>query len=325
MIGGVLYRVPKNPKNHQRGFSEVWGELLGQELNLNEDFTDTLYCDHGANFTGALNIMGGFARWFDDYKHRLDVFLAADKVYSLGRDMPEYGNMLSLRKDTAPLDEKFWKAVQQKCDSAETIHMWDIPGITKLAVGDSHTPSVSDIGSAVIKQDGQTLFSQSKRGFKWVDEQVDKFKNIELITLSFGNIDVRHHFLRNPDSWMAVYDKTLKYMERLQDRKGCKVELAVPFPVEYEGRNLPTTGYYKGNPFYGSRSERAQLVESIKNYLSYENTVLPPAEWYFMDPEQYAKEKMEQAGRTASVHLSPENYRRVDWGQPQNSLEIFFG
>ena len=36
-----------------------------------------------------------------------------------------------------------------------------------------------------------------------------------------------------------------------------------------------------------------------------------PEEWLTMDSEQYAKNNMESV---SSVHLSPESYRRKNWG-----------
>ena len=42
------------------------------------------------------------------------------------------------------------------------------------------------------------------------------------------------------------------------------------------------------------------------------NKVMYPQEWLTMDPEVFAKTKMEG---TSSVHISPEVYRRKDFGQ----------
>ena len=41
------------------------------------------------------------------------------------------------------------------------------------------------------------------------------------------------------------------------------VEYAMPWPIEFEGRKLPKTGYYKGQPFYGTRYERVMMLERI--------------------------------------------------------------
>jgi hypothetical protein len=39
--------------------------------------------------------------------------------------------------------------------------------------------------------------------------------------------------------------------------------------------------------------------------------VSPPADWYTMDGEEYAKKYMELS---SSVHIAPINYRRFNWG-----------
>jgi hypothetical protein len=86
-------------------------------------------------------------------------------------------------------------------------------------------------------------------------------------------------------------------------------------PVEYEDRKLPKTGYYKGTPFYGSRDQRLELTYRFIDRLNKRcsgRIVSPPNSWYTMDGEKYAKTFMENS---SSVHISPEYYRRKDWGQ----------
>ena len=77
--------------------------------------------------------------------------------------------------------------------------------------------------------------------------------------MSFGNIDVRHHLCRlniDPrDMWIDWF--------RFGDSLPFEVEYSTPWPIEFEGRRLPKTGYYRGEPFCGSREDRVIQLERI--------------------------------------------------------------
>ena len=103
-------------------------------------------------------------------------------------------------------------------------------------------------------------------------------------------------------------------LKRFGDSLPIPVEYAVPWPIEFEGRKLPKTGYYKGHPFAGTRYERVMMLQRIEETMDMVsmNKVMWPEEWKCMDPELYAKEKMENM---SSVHISPECYRRKQFGE----------
>jgi len=131
------------------------------------------------------------------------------------------------------------------------------------------------------------------------------------ITFCFGSIDIRHHLLRHDNVDLKAMIK-----EYIKQAKECtdNPKFAAPVPVEYEGRKLPKTGYYKGTPFYGSQSERKRITTEFIDILTEEsnnNVVKPPSFWYDMDPEKYALNFME---RNSSVHIAPPFYRRNDFG-----------
>ena len=103
-------------------------------------------------------------------------------------------------------------------------------------------------------------------------------------------------------------------LKRFGDSLPFPVEYSVPWPIEFEDRRLPKTGYYKNQPFWGTRFERTQMLERIIETMDMVsmNKVMYPQEWLTMDPEVFAKTKMEG---TSSVHISPEVYRRKDFGE----------
>jgi hypothetical protein len=136
------------------------------------------------------------------------------------------------------------------------------------------------------------------------------------ITFSYGSIDIRHHILRHKD--FNLEDMLVEYVKQgraIESEYECDVWYSIPVPIEYEERRLPKTGYFKGTPFFGSRQDRLMLtyqwMERL-NKISGNKTIMPPIEWYKMDGEKYAKTYMENS---SSVHISPQYYRRNDWGQ----------
>jgi hypothetical protein len=111
-----------------------------------------------------------------------------------------------------------------------------------------------------------------------------------------------------------MLDEYVRQAVAIQKEHGCDISFTTPVPVEYEDRRLPKTGYFKGTPFFGSRQDRLDLTYRIIEGLNKRkvNVIMPPEEWYKMDGEKYAKTYMENS---SSVHVSPQYYRRLDWGQ----------
>ena len=315
MIVGTFTKIPKLQNSHSFGWARTWSENLGEDIDHTNSVHDFVYLLHGANFGGSLNLFGGFT---DELKQSVDNLMQAQTIVSLDIDMPDYGAMLKKRKDV--VDKEWCDKLSEKLATAKTLVSSDLD-FEWLAVGDSHTAAYSRNNSCVVKQDGTTLFGQVKTDFEYIKSHIKPHH--KGVTISLGNIDVRHHICRMDADWKSMYDKLFAFGDSL----GIDVEYSVPWPVEFEGRKLPKTGWYKGQPFWGSQEERADLVGEIGSYMDERvKVVAGPEDWYFMDPEQYAKEKMEAK---QSVHLSPMFYRRMDWGQDcgqmMSNLESFFG
>jgi hypothetical protein len=111
-----------------------------------------------------------------------------------------------------------------------------------------------------------------------------------------------------------MLDEYVRQAIMIQKQYDCDISFTTPVPVEYEDRRLPKTGYFKGTPFFGSRQDRLDLTYRIIEGLNKRkaNVIMPPEEWYKMDGEKYAKTYMENS---SSVHISPQYYRRNDWGK----------
>lgn len=265
---------------------------------------ETAYVEHGVNFTpGRMNIMGG---WNEVWEYRLEQICKSKRFVSLDMPCPNYSEMIGCRKDVKC--DSLIAELKKLEESATTLTTLDLP-FKHLTIGDSHTGAWAPYESCIVKTNGKTLNGQITRDFSYVRNTLEKAPTLEGITLCFGNIDVRFHVTRLQADWRQMW----RDYKAFGDSLNLEVEYAIPHPVEFEGRRLPKTGYYKGQPFYGSQQERAKLVEDIVNFCDEigMNVVHYPSEWRDMDPETFAKERME---KPQSVHLSPMFYRRMNWG-----------
>jgi len=317
VITNPISNVPVNPKSHVHGWTQTWAAQLGASINHKCTphimQADTVYIDHGANFGGTLNLFGGATKEVFD---RINIVAACKDIISLDWDMPDYGAMLKKRigaKTTYEgITEEWCDMLSSRLKSVPSLKQADLE-LNSITLGDSHTIAFSGNGHKVFRNDGKTLFGALKTGL------VDMLRDCtptDTVHLSFGSIDIRHHILRhdnfNLDSTIAEYVNQGKAIE---DKFGCKVKYAFPVPVEFEGRRIPKSGFFKGTPFYGSWQERYDLTEHFKELLyshSDGSVIAPPPEWYTMDSEKYAKTFMEHG---SSFHIAPPFYYRNDWGQ----------
>lgn len=317
MIVGTFNKIPKRESSHSYGWARTWSEMLNMPMDQeNQQVHKEVYLLHGANFGGGLNLFGGFN---EALKKSCDNLMAADKIYSLEIPMPEYGEMLKTRKDVE--DKEWCDKLTSKLKSADVITAHDL-GFKHLAVGDSHTAAYAPTQAAVIKRDGTTLFGQIKEDFKYIREEFEK-GDYESVTISLGNIDIRHHVVRNKMTYLEILEKMITPLNEFGKSLGVPVEYAVPWPIEHEERKLPKSGYYKGQPFWGTAWERGVALASFKT--AFKNLDMDmveyPSGWYMQDSYHYAKEKMEAGG---SVHLNPKYYRSQNWGRPEIGLDDFF-
>ena len=312
MIVGTFNKIPKKFNSHSYGWARTWSENTGLAIDFtNTETLDIAYLLHGANFGGALNLFGGFTA---ELENSINTLLEAKEIISLEIPMPDYGAMLKKRNDVT--DKEWCDHVSERLADSKVLVSSNLP-FTHLAIGDSHTAAYAPEKCSVVKQDGTTLFGQIKTDFEYIRSHIKPHH--KSLTLSLGNIDIRHHAHRLDADIESMVDA----LHAFGQSTGMPVEYAVPWPIEFEGRKLPKTGYYKGTPFSGSIAHRRDFVRRwiVRMHHNKMQPVHCPMEWYTMDPEQYAKYYMEAR---QSVHLSPEYYRRTNWGR-KGSLDDFFG
>jgi hypothetical protein len=274
-----------------------------------------LYIEHGVNFGGTLNLFGGVN---DELVGRLvELEAYTGNLVSLDLPMPDYCGQLAKRLGQATCSPKLTTALLAALDArlknSTTLTQYDLKNET-VAIGDSHATAYADKSSAVIRTNGLTLHGALQKGV--FIEQIGRLVNQpKRVTLVCGSIDIRHHIGRQSDPKHAVIDLCQNYSDSIQfieQEYGIEVEVAAPVPIEWEGRKIPQTGFYKKTPFTGTLAQRQYWTKMFIDKMSTQGLISPPFNWYSMDPEQYANTYMEL---NSSVHIAPPFYRRFDWGQ----------
>jgi hypothetical protein len=321
VLTNPISNVPQLKNSHVLGWSQVWADQLDAAIDHkcspNIANASIVYIEHGVNFGGTLNLFGGATKEIYD---RINRVAAHPNVVSLDFDMPDWGDQLKKRIGAPTtytgITEQWCDALSLRLSKVQSVKQQDLLQVSSkfdgISVGDSHTPAFSRSTDIVLRENGKTLYGTLKRGLITEFRGLKPFGNV---TFCYGSIDVRHHILRhenfNLDDMLEEY---VRQAVTIQKEHGCDISFTTPVPVEYEDRRLPKTGYYKGTPFFGSRQDRLDLTYQIIEGLNKRkvNVIMPPEEWYKMDGEKYAKTYMENS---SSVHISPQYYRRKDWGQ----------
>ena len=285
---------------------------FGDEKKLVEN--DHWYVSHGMEFKGTYNLNGGFSQRIAD---RLKIMIDKPNgsITSLEIPMPDLTKLLEPRARGTEFDlsPSEWAELSNVCDTADIMtHREMLPCgvIERVVLGDSHSVARYETNTLVLRNDGLTMHGLLSRGIKsYLDaENLTKIKHL---VISVGNIDIRHHLMRQVDPQKSISEMLVEMRKQLNELEEAGVvesfEVTAPYPVEFEGRKLPKTGYYKGTPFFGSWNDRALLVEYMTNImaLTFGNVYYWPREWFQMDPEKYADTFME---KPRSVHLSPAFY-----------------
>ena len=328
-IDQVVGTISPRPTSHKAGWSWLWanqlkyyfaqlgeGDVEIKVLHNEEswDGYDLIYLDHGMEFNGeSLNLFGGAQ---DEPALRLGRLLSVDplSLVSLDRAMPDYGALGKgrLKACSNVWRNTDWDAITAACGKMDFMtqeSMAEHIKLDHLALGDSHTFSMYKPGMAVCRNDGQTMFGALKRGLKSFIEPFGP--QIKKLTLYFGNIDIRHHLMRQPDPAAALFAMLDEYEKQIKALNMDYVELISALPIENESRKLPKTGFYKGTPFAGTWEERTALVTIFNMRLE---EICHCNGWeFYSHPNVYKNEKgeldFEVMEKPQSVHLARLYYR----------------
>lgn len=243
------------------------------------------------------------------------------KFISLDFPMLDYGNRGRYKAPRPATSQAWrdvnWEKVQERCDG---ITEWVLdPGfnygdktIRHMVMGDSHAHSAYKPKSMVHRKDARALQSILKKGLlNELTSHGYDLGQIDSLTTYYGSIDIRHHLCRDPNPTAAT-DTILKQYEEELKRAERPIELVTPLPIEDESRQIPKMGWYKGQPFYGPRAERQEVLKRFiggLHEMAIRNnwTVFEwPKSWYEMDGVQFMNEYLEVP---RSVHLGWKHYR----------------
>ena len=237
------------------------------------------------------------------------------QTFILNHDMPMIGNTVKGRlhnKSTSIHVENLKLDLLDKiCE--KTLKIDCIENSTKLCFGDSHCFSTYLPGYSVCRNDGLTLYSALRDGLNNVIEEKSgtNIKNLTDLTFYMGNIDIRHHLMRQENPHEICLDMISDLSNQLAQMNIPNVEIVHALPIENISRKLPKTGYYKKTPYFGSWEERDDLVNTFNvavNRICIENgwSVLSwPTKFY----NELGELDFEYMERPKSIHLSPMSYR----------------
>lgn len=269
------------------------------------DEYDTLAVYHGNDFGGALNIFGGLKN-LDVAEQIVKFSKFKGTVISLGIDYPDYTGLLKSRMKAGY--PEIWDQVdfdnldRMKNESV----LFTNPISDKIVIGDSHAISLYRPGWQMLSIPFKTLNGVLNGGIEKLIPSTAK--EVEFL---FGAIDIRHHLCRvSSDHRKNATDLANRYINSIQKiDPDIKTVIYVPLPLESEERKIPTTGCYKGQPFWGSLVERNIARKAFIDTLTSDNTiridVKDPWSYLLNDKNELDMEKME---KPRSVHLSREFY-----------------
>ena len=290
------------------GYNNV--TIISSEERL-ADF-DSIIFDAGAEFGGTINLFGGLNEKAFDRVQELKEFKG--KLYSWQHELPCLDKLIESRQHNNSTFEGF-KGYPKLNLFIEVFR--HVEHKKHLLFGDSHTPSVWTPDMMIERRDGRTLFGAITNGE--LDEAIAEYNPDEL-TVYLGNIDLRHHICRVNDSDFSSGFASFKIVRDLVNSLplGLKVNMVQPLYIEDESRKLPKTGYYKGQPFYGTwfdRNHARYTMATVMENLAEEDDSLEVIGW----PEEFVNEQgqliFEVMERPKSVHMSPKYYR---WDLDEN-------
>lgn len=314
--------IPKSDKSHVRGWVIVWAQRLGADIATKDtDLSayENIYIDHGVNFSGSMNLFGGFND--EVFKRVQDLIIAVRQganLFSLDWKIKDcnYISQIEKRIGTKTTSERvdfdFLEKFEKILNKAKYLPMESLD-LDKWIIGDSHTLAFSTKDQAVTRLNGKTLYSViCKSGLPKFLNFGNKIKFKE-ITLCLGSIDIRFHLLRLKTFTAKEFaDLYAKEVISYQNYYNTPIKVCAPVPIEHELRKLPKTGQFKGQNFYGARRERLKFtfdfIKSLSDYCFDFDLIEPPKEWYMMPGDEYAREIMELY---SSVHIAPKYYRSI--------------
>jgi hypothetical protein len=297
-VVGMLNNVGSSQSHHGGGYYHVMLNILKSEhpgdLDVNPDPStwneyERLYILEGVNYQeNVFNFIGG-----PQPEHRAKLEAMANyKGLAIAVNVPIDLNIFNKRFN---IDHQFTAI---NCIDFARLHA---NSTKKLVRGDSHSLSVWRPGFGLDRTDGKTLFGFLKDADSLIEEWNQKYDET---VFYFGNIDIRFHLMRQDNPAEAVGDLIRRYVEFA--KKLNNATLVNLLPIEHESRKLPGTGLYLKQPYFGTRQERARLVDTANRIMN--NSGLKTLQWPNEWIDEDGMKMFEYMEPKQSVHLKPKHY-----------------
>jgi hypothetical protein len=316
LVTSPFTHVSSNIHSHRAAQAAIYANQLeetGYDVhldrtgNIHPDINsfDEIFVYHGNDWGGSLNLFGGMKNYGNiDNLIRYSQFKG--RVYSWWIDHPKYSEMLEPRMkgeihpDWAKVD---WENLKRIENTAKTIKQ--IRPTNRVVTGDSHAICMYRPDWFVNSVPFKTLHGALKQGLQSFIQP-----HHEIAEFYFGNIDVRHHLMRQSNPEDATRDLVKRYYEQLSQLDLAKVSVYELLPIENESRALPKTGYYKGTPFYGDWASRETLRLIFKDEMKKQcaQGSVNFIEWVDYLKNDKGELDFEHMEKPKSVHLSRNSY-----------------
>ena len=308
--------------SHRTAWGRMWANCLDGSLAFNSDWSNStnVYFEHGMEFnenSKGVNVFLKEPKSWDKLAEKAEMFSNfSGNLFSLDIDCPDYGTRLKSRvrpHSTDRYKNLDFRKISDVCSKAKTLKQKDLQ-FDGLVLGDSHSLSAWRTDAYLSRHDGQTLNGAINKGFDfWINDFSSA--GLKFLRTYFGNIDIRHHICRlavnETDQKEMTKELVKRYFSelvRIQKEYGIEnIEVVAALPIENESRKLPKTGYYKGQPFWGSWQERDtvsrffnQYCEVLCNSMGFKFVTWP--EYFYNERGELSFDFME---KPRSVHLSP--------------------
>jgi hypothetical protein len=321
--------------SHRAGWARYWANemrhqgddvqlLTTQRMKELDELRrgDVAYLYHGMEFKGQLNLQSGLS---DDIltraKRIMDAHKRGVRFVSLDQFMPAYGDLLAERG----LDPTSAEALNRLKGRSPFLRTPTGTSATSAVIGDSHSLSMYTPGTAILREDGQTLHGALKAGLNAKVASLDfemgvEVGKLERLSFYYGNIDIRHHIFRQQDTKAAIKELVVAYSKQLlevQDNfEPGAIEIVMPLPIENECRQIPKSGWYKGAPFAGDWRNRDAIRSELRTQL--QRMAKKCGFMVYDHPKHFTNQQGELTfdvmEQPRSVHIRPAEYRLIHEG-----------
>jgi hypothetical protein len=316
LVTSPFTHVSSNIHSHRAAQAAIYANQLeetGYEVHLDRTGNihpdlhsfDEIFVYHGNDWGGSLNLFGGMKNYGNiDNLIRYSRFIGT--VFSLWIDHPKYSEMLEprMKGDIHPDWHKVdWENLKRIEQTAITVT--EIKRTNRVVTGDSHAICMYRPDWFVNSVPFKTLHGALKQGLQSFIQP-----HHEIAEFYFGNIDVRHHLMRQSNPEESTRDLVKRYYEQLRNLDLAKVSVYELLPIENESRALPKTGYYKGTPFYGDWASRETLRLIFKDEMKKQcaQGSVNFIEWVDYLKNDKGELDFEHMEKPKSVHLSRNSY-----------------